>query len=127
MDGYDYLEGRIMAVIYSNEDNGYTVLKLKTEDGHKITVVGCIPYATVGEDLELYGSVITHNVYGKQFKAERVQRYIPTDTNGLILFLSSGDIKGIGEATAERIVDEFGAECIEAVSEKFLFCHLRLL
>jgi len=126
VDGYDYLEGRVMAVIYSNEDNGYTVLKLKTEDGHKITVVGCIPYATVGEDLELYGSVITHNVYGKQFKAERVQRYIPTDSNGLILFLSSGDIKGIGEATAERIVDEFGAECIEVImNSPDKLCELR--
>ena len=75
MDNYEHLEGRVMAVVFSNVNNGYTVLRLAAgEDADSVTVVGTIPYAAPGEYFELYGVWETHRSYGQQFHALRFER-----------------------------------------------------
>ena len=66
--------GTVAAVIYQNEENGYTVLKLDVDDGSQTMVVGCIPYAVPGESMIVTGSWMTHPVHGQQFKAEFAER-----------------------------------------------------
>ena len=62
--------GTVAAVIYQNEENGYTVLKLDVDDGSQTMVVGCIPYAVPGESMIVTGSWMTHPAHGQQFKAD---------------------------------------------------------
>ena len=69
--------GTVAAVIYQNEENGYTVLKLDVDDGSQTMVVGCIPYAVPGESMIVTGSWMTHPVHGQQFKAEFAERTMP--------------------------------------------------
>ena len=67
------LSGSVESVIYKNEENGYTVLRLRNENDETVTVVGCIPFASPGETLYATGTWTTHNVHGRQFKAEFAQ------------------------------------------------------
>ena len=71
------IEGTVEAVIYQNQENGYTVLKLDCGEQGGITVVGCMPGAAPGEGLSVRGSWMRHASYGEQFKAETVDRRMP--------------------------------------------------
>ena len=62
------LAGTVAAVIYQNEDNGYTVLKVESTDGESFNAVGCLPFAAPGEQLILYGEWTHHASHGEQFK-----------------------------------------------------------
>ena len=63
------INGTIAGVVYQNEENGYTVLRLVTTDGEAVTVVGSIPCAAPGEDLTVSGRWVSHPVHGDQVQA----------------------------------------------------------
>ena len=111
-------EGTVQSVIFQNEENGYTVLRLVTEEGELITVVGCIPCAAPGEHLGVSGVWETHPQHGTQLRAEEVERRLPEDAEELISYLGSGICKGLGPATARRLVERFGAETAEVISSQ---------
>ena len=112
------LSGSVEAVIYKNEENGYTVLRLRNENDETVTVVGTIPYAAPGETLFVTGAWSTHNVHGRQFKAEFAQRMMPTDETAIYAYLASGAIRGIGPATASLIVRQFGARSLDVLENE---------
>ena len=111
-------EGTVQSVIFQNEENGYTVLRLVTEEGELITVMGCIPCAAPGEHLGVSGTWETHPQHGTQLRAEEVERRLPEDAEELISYLGSGICKGLGPATARRLVERFGAETAEVISSQ---------
>lgn len=102
------IRGNTLAVLFQNEENGYTVLRFETEAGETITVVGTIPLCTPGEELVVTGHWETHNTHGPQFRAEFLERIMPTGAKAIEKYLSSRVIKGIGARTASRIVRLFG-------------------
>ena len=106
------LSGTVESVIFSNEENGYTVLRLRDENGELQTVLGCFPSVSAGEVLLATGSWVTHNVHGRQFKAEFAERLLPTSAQGIFDYLAGGVIKGIGPATASVIVNTFGDKAL---------------
>ena len=103
----EILQGAIAAVVYQNYDNGYSVLRLRCQDGQTVTVVGTIPLPAVGERLMVTGRWSTHNSYGRQFEAEFLERLMPQSATDILSYLSSRVIKGIGPRMAARIVDQF--------------------
>jgi exodeoxyribonuclease V alpha subunit len=109
------LSGTVENIIYKNEENGYTVLRLRNDSGEMVTVVGCFPYASAGESMIISGNWMNHNVHGKQFKAEFAQRILPTNANAIYQFLASGAVKGVGPATASLIVNRFGDNTLEVM------------
>jgi len=109
------LNGTIDAVIYKNEENGYTVLKLAESSGEAVTVVGTFPYASAGESLIVSGNWVNHGVHGRQFKAEFAQRIMPTGENAIYEYLAGGAVKGIGPATAAIIVNRFGEKSLDII------------
>ena len=109
------LSGTVEAVIYKNEENGYTVLRLRDGSGENVTVVGCFPYAAAGESMIVSGQWMTHSVHGRQFKAEFAQRILPTSASAIYDFLAGGSVKGIGPATAALIVDRFGDRALDVM------------
>ena len=118
MDNYERLEGKATAVLFSNESNGYTVLKLDCGVTEPVTVVGCLPYAAPGEYFELYGSWTEHRTYGQQFKAAGGERWLPQAPEDIEAYLGSGVLRGIGAATAARIVSRFGERTFSVLSEE---------
>lgn len=112
MDGQTAVEGTVQSVVFTNEDNGYTVLTLLTDDGEAVTVVGCIPQCSPGEVLAVSGTWVNHPAYGQQLSAETVERRLPEDEDGILTYLSSGAVKGVGPATAAKLVQRFGADTL---------------
>ena len=105
------LKGEIVDVIYKNEMNSYTIANLETET-EVYTVVGYLPFVNVGDSVKLDGKFVTHQEYGRQFKIETFEKIMPQTLDALERYLASGNIKGIGPATAKKIIKEFGEETI---------------
>lgn len=107
--------GTVAAVIYQNEENGYTVLKLDVDDGSQTMVVGCIPYAVPGESMIVTGSWMTHPAHGQQFKAEFAERAMPETADAIYAYLAGRAVRGIGPATASLMVSRFGADTLNVL------------
>ena len=112
------IEGTVMQVVFRNEENGYAVLRLVEETGELMTVVGCIPGVVQGERLAAVGVWEEHPQHGPQFKAEEAECLLPEEEEEIEHYLASGAIKGIGPATAEKIVARFGAETFAVIAEE---------
>ncbi len=111
------LEGTVSAVIFQNPDNGYTVLSLRVKNKEH-TVVGSCAQIGVGEHLTVTGCWTDHPAFGRQLKAVAMESTVPTEVAGILEYLASGMIKGIGRKTAQRIVDCFGADSLTVIESR---------
>lgn len=111
------IQGTVLAVIYQNPENGYCVLKVRTEQGEAVTVVGVIPMCVVGERLAIVGRWTRHQSFGQQFEAEFLERLMPETTSEILAFLSSRAVKGIGPKMAEKIVSRFGEKSLNVLEQ----------
>ena len=111
-------EGTVHSVIFQNAENGYTVLRLLTEEGEVITVVGCVPCVAPGEHLAVSGTRETHPQHGEQVRVVELERSLPEDEEEILSYLSSGVCKGVGPATARRIVERFGPETLDILERE---------
>lgn len=109
------LSGSVEHIIYANEENGYIVCDLGTDDDDLITITGIMPYVEEGDSLTVYGEWKHNPRYGKQFTVSQYERYMPANANSILRYLSSGAIKGIGKKTALKIVEEFGDNTLDVL------------
>lgn len=114
-DNYIEISGTVKTVLFQNEENGYTVIKLETQDGESLTVVGCLPYACPGEQITVTGEFVKHSVHGEQFKAEWAERIMPEGADAIFEYLASGTLRGVGPATATLIVTAFGGDALRVI------------
>ena len=114
----EIIQGVITGVVFQNYDNGYCVLRLKTQDDQQITVVGTIPLPTPGERLMVTGKWSNHSNYGRQFEAEFLERLMPQTEGEILRYLSGRIIKGIGPKIAARIVDRFGEQTLQIMERQ---------
>lgn len=108
--------GTVESVVYRNEQNGYTILEVSTDKKEIVTVVGTMPFVSEGENITVRGSYVVHSEYGRQLKADSFEKRIPEQPDAILKYLSSGVIKGIGPKTAEKIVEKYGADTFEVMS-----------
>lgn len=108
------LTGEVKEIIYQNEINSYTVAEFETDE-EEITIVGYLPFINVGDTLKLVGKIVTHQDYGEQFKVDTFEKTIPKSLSSLERYLANGTIKGVGPATAKKIVDTFGEETLHVL------------
>ncbi len=100
----DRLKGIIDKYVYYNESDGYSVIRLTDST----VIVGYLPKLNSDDEIQVSGNWIFHSKYGKQFKIEKFSIVYPSTKEGLVKYLGSGLIKGIGKITANKIVDFFG-------------------
>ena len=111
--------GYIDHVIFRNDENGYTVMVLKTADSEEeLTCEGTFPDVTQGVTIEAEGQFSQHHVYGRQFVIHSYAEKAPEDTQAMERYLGSGAIKGVGVALAARIVRYFGEDTLRIVEEE---------
>ena len=114
----EVLCGTVAAIVFQNQENGYTVLRLRSQDGELVTVVGSIPMTVVGERLSITGRWANHASYGRQFEAELLERLMPETSEEILAYLSSRAVKGVGEKTAQRIVAAFGSHSLDVMENE---------
>ena len=116
-DGRSCVEGTVSALLFRNEENGYTVLRLNCGLEGEITAVGCMPGVSPGEVLELEGGWGHHPAYGEQFKAEVVVRRLPVGEKAIFDYLASGAVKGVRAGLARQILAKFGDQALEIMEK----------
>lgn len=113
----DSIKGYVEHIVFRNDENGYTVLNLKNEEG-EVTCVGSFHFIEEGELLSLTGEYTTHRLYGVQFKVESSEVCEPEDLVSIEKYLGSGAIKGIGAALAGKIVQKFREDTFRIIEEE---------
>lgn len=108
------ISGDVEKIIFRNEDNGYTVVDLRSS-GDYVTAVGVFPEIYEGMRLELTGDYKYHTRHGLQFLAESVKVVEPDGAAAIEKFLKSGIFKGVGEVTARNIVERFGERTLDVM------------
>ena len=117
MGTYEELSGAVERIVFRNDENGWTVLDLESEDEyHK--VVGTLPSVQVGELLRMTGEWVEHPKFGRQFRVETCEHSLPTDTDSVFRYLASGAVKGVGPATAAAMVETFGEDTLRVIEEE---------
>lgn len=112
----EILQGSVERITFSNEESGYSVLKIKVP-GRKelVSAVGNFVSVTPGEVLRMEGTWGNHPRFGEQFKVDRYETAVPDSVQGIGKYLGSGLIKGIGPIMAKRIVGRFGPRTLEVI------------
>lgn len=106
------INGIVEEIIYSNDDNGYTVCAIDSESEGMFTAVGYMPLLTEGESVSLSGVWTTHASYGEQFKVMYYEKVLPSDKQTILTYLSSGVIPGIRETMAKKLIEKFGNDVL---------------
>lgn len=123
-----YIKGTFKKTIFSSND-GYVVglIKIKDTDdddlfdyvGKQFTFTGLFAELNVDEDYVLYGEIVDNQKYGFQYKVNRYEKIMPEDKDGLVVFLSSDIFPGVGEKTAESIVETLGENCLNMIADDY--------
>lgn len=109
--------GVVEDVTYRREDTGFTVMDIFADDEY-VTVVGVLPELSEGESVRLRGTWGYHATFGKQFKAQLCERSMPSSSADLLRYLSSGAVRGIGPATAKKIIERFGENSFDVLENQ---------
>ena len=113
-EDYITVEGTVGKIIFQNEENGYVVCEVETDDELAV-ICGVMPFLSEGESISAIGKWTVHQSYGRQFSAEYYEKKLPSSKKSIIKYLSSGAVRGIGKITAKRIVENFGDDSFEVI------------
>ena len=116
MEELERLTGIVEEVIYYNDENGYGVIALDISQEY-VNVAGNLPMIAEGESICAYGNWREHPKFGEQFQCEYYEPHFDNDTTSIYRFLASGFIRGVGNATAKKIVDHFSEETLSVIEK----------
>ena len=114
----EIINGTVVKLIYQNTDNWYSVCDVEADTGKLITVVGIMPYISVGEGIKVSGNWISSKDYGQQFKVEEYEKFLPQKKNEILRYLASGAVKGIGAKIAQKIVEVYGEDSFDVIANR---------
>ncbi len=113
------LQGVVERLTYHSAESGYTVARFKLpRSSELVTIVGNFASIQPGQTLQLEGDWREHPKYGSQFQVIKYRESKPATLTGIEKYLGSGLIKGVGAATAKRIVAHFGTETLEVIEHQ---------
>ncbi len=120
---HPFIKGELINVIYTNEDNFYTVARIKVQEtdvdlsDKVIAIVGTLPKLDEEHLYTFYGKLVDHPKFGEQFQVSHFEKEMPKTSEGIIRYLSSDRFKGIGRKTAEAIVNKLGENALSKIIE----------
>ncbi len=115
-DVMDTFEGIVSEIIFSNSDNGYAICDFVSGD-ENFVITGTMPFVSAGDKLRVSGSWVNHIEYGEQLNVKYFEKLVPESSEEIFLYLASGAISGVKEATAKRIVDHFGDDSLNIIRD----------
>ena len=114
----DVTEGQVKRVLFSNEESGWCVVSLQSNNDSSFTAIGPLLGVRKGDEIRVSGRWVQHAKYGEQFEAESYLQVAPTTLDGLKRFLGSGKVRGIGPKRAQQIVDTFGLNTLDVIDSE---------
>ncbi|MFC7393233.1 ATP-dependent RecD-like DNA helicase [Scopulibacillus cellulosilyticus] len=120
-DDQKYIKGIPLHIIFQNESNAYTVMRVKINetneqiDEKEIIVIGYFPMIHMHEVYHFTGSIKVHPKYGKQYEVHQYRKLLPQSKAGMVQYLSGDLFPGIGGKTAERIIDTLGENAVSKI------------
>ncbi len=111
------LIGTVERVLFHNQENGYAVVLL-TSPAQSAVVCGFLASVYAGQCIQVQGQWTVHPKFGKQFQADQCSVMTPTTTAGMLAYLSSGLIKGIGPVYAQRLIAAFGPQVLDVIDQE---------
>jgi exodeoxyribonuclease V alpha subunit len=112
------LTGTIERFTFRNPDSGWAVVRLRVEGSDELaTVVGSMAQLKEGQRLRISGKEVAHPQFGRQVKVDSFEAVAPSSEEGIAAYLASGLVRGIGPATAEKIVRTFGADTLRIIED----------
>jgi exodeoxyribonuclease V alpha subunit len=111
----DTIKGKVKNYVFHNEESSYSIARVITETKETVTIVGYFPMVSEDVDYEFTGNWVKHSTYGEQLKVESFKKSEQQSLQGLISYLSSSFFHGIGQKTAEKIVDTLGPNAIQMI------------
>lgn len=111
------VQGTINRFLFQSSDNGFAVVYITTAN-NEIIAKGYLPNLQAGQEVTLVGNWIFHPKFGKQFEVEKYQVTLPTSLLGLKKYLGSGLINGIGPVYADKLVNHFGKDVLQIISDQ---------
>jgi len=110
---------RIQKRIFHSAVTGFGVFRVSGLPAGKARVmVGELPDIAEGDVLDIKGEFIRHARFGEQFRVMEYHPVVPDDQEGLVAYLSSRGIRGLGRRTAEKIVANFGTGTLQVIQEQ---------
>ncbi len=110
------LIGELESVVFRNPGNGWTVARMRAADQPGMTtIIGLLPEVSPGEGLILDGTWKEHPKFGRQFEVEKFEQAMPATERGVVKYLASPAVPGVGEVIAKRLVDRFGKEVLDVL------------
>lgn len=114
----EYLKGIVERVTYSNPENGFSVIRIKTENKEElVTAVGTLAQISPGTQLIMKGIWKNDSKFGRQFAVDSYKELMPSTLTGIEKYLGSGLIKGIGPVYAKKIIKQFGLNTIDVIEK----------
>ncbi len=118
VDPLELIAGSVEKILYTNEENHYTVAQLLPEGRGRVEpviIVGNLAALNLGETVRAQGRWVNHKQFGRQFAVEKFESVLPRTIVGIQKYLGSGLVKGIGAKFADRIVEKFGEQTLEII------------
>ena len=113
------VQGTLEGFTFRNPDTGWAVVKVVEEgSGRRVIAVGPMAQLKEGQRLRLAGKETEHPRFGVQVKVDTVEAIAPSTTEGIEAYLASGLVRGIGPATAKKIVRAFGVDTLRVIEEE---------
>ncbi|MEO8876156.1 MAG: ATP-dependent RecD-like DNA helicase, partial [Polyangiaceae bacterium] len=113
------VEGEVERITFESDSSGFRVIKVAV-DGvpQAMTVVGTFPSVGVGSRVRVRGEIIVDKKHGEQLKVAHITELLPSTLVGVERYLGSGNIKGVGPKTAQRVVGAFGLDTLRILDEE---------
>ncbi len=112
------IEAVVQRISYSNEENGFSVVRFRSVEDRDFTAVGPMLGIAEGDRLRLSGIWAEHPKFGEQFKIESFLEILPSTLDGLQVFLGSGRVRGVGPVTAKLLINTFGLEVLDVIEHQ---------
>ncbi len=111
------INAKVIHVVYHNDENLYTVVRLKLNDEKEKQLTATGFFQSIEKDIlyNFYGKYIEHAKYGMQFEIQSYERPLPNEKEGIIRYLSGAQFKGVGQKTAKKIVEQLGEDCLNII------------
>lgn len=112
------IEGKLKAVIFHNEENLYSVIKIKLNeetDNKYMTLTGNFPLPNDNTNYLYRGEYVKHPKFGVQFVVSEYKELLPNSKESIVKYLSSPLFPKIGVKTATKLYDVLGDALLEKI------------